>query len=388
MIKTLLYLGKANISVTLVKDIMATLRHLHLESSSDFVLTNTGNQLESLVWENHFDQLIRGLQDLCKEQQCTDLDIFVDGHVIKVHTFVLGAYSTVLDELFREDRKIRTLHLPGVSVRSIRSLLTFMYMGKGIISLSDVEDLSGLCDSLNVKSFRKITKNLCPNISRTEKRSENAANVFAKVVPEVKHVLKKLQVLFDQEGKADLTLLVERKRIDTHKSLLGISCPAIHAMLLEEHSNEQSAVLISDADSVSISCLLTLIYNGACFMSQSQMKVATSYLDADLFQIHFNNDSLSTLQDSLNVGKDTQEESQISFAMPRDVDSSHRTSKKRKPVLNNTVLKQLKMPRSKKKKDSSCFSKAKVSVKPKGRKPLILTEVGILISCFSSSVLY
>lgn len=109
--------------------------------------------------------------------------------------------------------------------------------------------------------------------------------------PEIALVMKRLLTLFDVKGKTDLTLVVGNKRIYTHKSLLGMTCPVFHTVLMEEHSNEQSAILLSDADPISVTAAITLLYNGSCLITRSQMKSAASFLDPGLFKLHMSGDT-------------------------------------------------------------------------------------------------
>ncbi|XP_064110297.1 uncharacterized protein LOC135218084 [Macrobrachium nipponense] len=91
LIRLLIYVGNVSVPIKYIKDITTILRELHLEVS-DFAVTNTGSEVECLTWENHFGHFMKGLQTMCNKQECTDLSIFVDSHVIKVHKLVLSSY--------------------------------------------------------------------------------------------------------------------------------------------------------------------------------------------------------------------------------------------------------------------------------------------------------
>ncbi|XP_068219835.1 myoneurin-like isoform X2 [Palaemon carinicauda] len=326
LIKLLIYNGLVSVSVLYIKDVMAILRELHLEATN-FILSNTGNEVETLTWENHFEVLMKGIQIMCNKQQCADLSIFVESHVIKVHRLILSSYSEVLDALFQENNKIRTLHLPGISLKSAQTLIGYMYYGKGILPPAYIEDFSKLCKCMKVKRLaNKLQMHQFETKIKDKPVYEKQGNVFITSEPEIALVLKRLVLLFDVKHKTDLTLVTGNKRIYTHKSLLGMTCPSFHTVLMEEPSNEQSAILLADADPISVTAVITLLYNGSCLITRSQMNSAASYLDSGLFKLHMSNE-IPSEPDSKVIPFDTVDNSE-------DVILSS-ANKEVKPIKNN-----------------------------------------------------
>ncbi|XP_064110296.1 uncharacterized protein LOC135218083 [Macrobrachium nipponense] len=166
-----------------------------------------------------------------------------------------------------------------------------MYYGKGMIPSANFEEFSKLCKSMQVSRLTNILQMQQSETKIHDRKLWKKGNVFIySGARNCALVVKRLLMLFDVKGKTDLTLVVGNKRIYTHKSLLGMTCPVFHTVLMEEHSNEQSAVLISDADPISVTAVITLLYNGSCFITRAQMKLAASFLDPGLFKLHMSGD--------------------------------------------------------------------------------------------------
>ncbi|KAK7080683.1 hypothetical protein SK128_020468, partial [Halocaridina rubra] len=284
-LKCLMYCGQACLSGILEEDILTAVNELSLDNVK-FVHEVVDEGSFILYWEGHSTQFINGLQVLCTNQMCCDLSIFVNGHLIRGHRLVIGAYSPVLRSIFEENSKATLLHLPGVSVASAQGLLSFMYFSRANIVNSNIQEFHDLCSCLKVDGLIYITKQYCTVASKGKaKMKKNKNLVKIKILPKVKGMLMRLIEYFSVKKKPDVILLAESKKITFHKAILSATCPDLHGILKEEFIDDLAVLCLSGATYSSLRSLLSVIYSGSGLFEENHVKFISSYLDENIFEI-------------------------------------------------------------------------------------------------------
>lgn len=276
------------VSSSLLEQVQSVTRSLNLDNH-ELSYSVCSNGMYSVQWTGFKEHLVRALQYMCCHQQCTDVAVVVNGHIIKAHKLILGAASPVLNSAFQEDQRIRIIHLPDVKVKIAQSLITYMYFGKTCVQKDMLLEFHKLCGAFQVESLQELTKKFAAKVSgSSDKRPKSQVTIHARVRPEAKDLWARLQQYYTVGRNADLMLVVENKRMLAHKTLFSAICPPIHELLVQELSNEHALVIITSMNHSLWEGILNIMYRGFCTIVCTAISTVFSYIDLSLFDIEVN----------------------------------------------------------------------------------------------------
>ncbi|XP_053650027.2 uncharacterized protein [Cherax quadricarinatus] len=284
-VKSLMYCGSASSGAQLSEQIVTVARALKLDFI-ELMYSCFNNKIYTVCWKGYLERLIRTFQFMCTNQLCTDVSVLVDGHVIKAHKLILSACSSVLRDTFQENDNIRIMHMPNIGLTNAQGLIAYMYYGEASLMECHLMAFYKLCSLLEVESLVEATKNY---VQQESVKNNTAQNEYLKLQSNMKSPAKsiwnRLCQLYNGGEKADVTFLVEKKRILAHKALLCAASPVIHNVVVQEPTLDHSLILVTDMDHRSLRGLLDVIYYGSCTVKCGYGAVVSSYLDKCMFII-------------------------------------------------------------------------------------------------------
>ncbi|XP_047484699.1 uncharacterized protein LOC125036262 [Penaeus chinensis] len=302
--RSLLYSGSMTVSSSLLEQVQSVTRSLNLDNH-ELSYSVCSNGMYLVQWTGFEEHLLRALQYMCCNQQCTDVAVVVNGHIIKAHKLILGASSPILNSAFQEDRRIRIIHLPDIKVKIAQSLITYMYFGKTCVQKDMLVDFHKLCGAFQVESLQELTKRFAAKVTgSSDKKPKSHVTIHARVRPEAKDLWGRLQQYYTVGRNADLMLVVEDKRMLAHKTLFSAICPPIHELLVQELSNEHALVMITSMNHSLWEGILNIMYRGSCTIVGTAISTVFSYIDLSLFDIEVN--EVKPAQNCLQEDKNNQ----------------------------------------------------------------------------------
>ncbi|KAG7153787.1 Myoneurin-like 4, partial [Homarus americanus] len=313
MNQSLIYCGSATSPFPLLKEVMAVVRALDLDNTQ-YIHSSYKNNVHTLYWKGYEKMLIKAFQFMCSYQLCTDVSLLVDKHIIRAHKLILSACSSVLQETFQENGRIGMIHLPSVNMMNAQNLITYMYYGEATVMESHLLAFHKLCSSLEVKSLMKATKRYIHQESQMESEEQfDYLKLQAHIKSSSESVWSRLRQLYDGEKKADVTFLVEKKRLSAHKALLCAASPVIHDIIAQEPTGEHSLIVMIDANHKFIEGFLEMVYNGCCSLVHRSGTVICSYFDRTVFHIEYSQDKIPINTEADHVLQEEESKPRLQF---------------------------------------------------------------------------
>ena len=94
--------------------------------------------------------------DLLESQELSDITLACDGYQVGAHKTILSASSEFFREVIRKSKHVNPyIYLKGVSKESLKSLLTFIYVGEATANNEDLENLVDAGNELKIVGIMK-----------------------------------------------------------------------------------------------------------------------------------------------------------------------------------------------------------------------------------------
>ncbi|CAH0556682.1 unnamed protein product [Brassicogethes aeneus] len=113
----------------------------------------------TINWKNHSDHIKNVIEELLKNNELTDVTIFIEGNYIKAHKVILSACSLYFRQIFKEIKEPSPIVIiNGIEHSILLNILDFMYNGEVHIKKELFDDFMRGSKSLQVCGLTYINK--------------------------------------------------------------------------------------------------------------------------------------------------------------------------------------------------------------------------------------
>ena len=129
---------------------LLSLLQIHMETESD--------DLVQLKWDNFGNSMIASFKKFHGEEKFCDVTLWTEKESFKCHQVILSASSSFFEQILSRNQGTShaSVYLHGISSKSLRSLLIFMYEAELTISQEDIPELLHVASVLEVKGLCKM----------------------------------------------------------------------------------------------------------------------------------------------------------------------------------------------------------------------------------------
>ena len=113
--------------------------------------------LLQLRWDNFGNSVIASFKKLRGEEKFCDVTLWTDKDSFKCHQVILSASSSFFERILSRNQgsSHASVYLHGISSKSLRNVITFMYEAEFTISQEDIPELLHIASVLEIKGLCK-----------------------------------------------------------------------------------------------------------------------------------------------------------------------------------------------------------------------------------------
>ena len=114
--------------------------------------------LLQLRWDNFGNSVISSFKKFRGEEKFCDVTLWTEKECFNCHQVILSASSTFFELILRRNQGTShaSVYLHGISSKSLRGLVTFMYEAELTISQEDIPELLHVASVLEIKGLCKM----------------------------------------------------------------------------------------------------------------------------------------------------------------------------------------------------------------------------------------